>query len=363
MKKQALLWIVLACLVSSCSKRELTNEGNAVKTIVFNKEVATPIAESSFLIHKKEIPLQTIDKSLLAGYPAMAIDREDLFIYNKYKPQVVFRFGMDGLFKNTIGRIGNGPEEFTEYYDIYLNKKNKQVEILTNAGMYNYQYDGQFIRKTEQSIPALSFAIAQDSIYWLHTGNNDWYSPHKLFKTNERFTTLTGYLEDGSRTLPTVEINFGKESYLTYRESLHNQLYRILGNTITQSYDVKFPGMEIPKSLLQSDPMEMLPQLAKLNYAMVSAYFENKDFLFLCIMENREHDEIHFYYWITDKRNQNEKIIEVEQVTPDSYLLSPQFLTENNLLYFIGYPNEHPDDVVNPDANPSVFLIDLEKIF
>lgn len=362
MKKILSFCILTTCLLSSCIEKKQTNDNSFVNTIIFQKEKAIPVAETSLFTSKKEIPLQTTDSTLIAGYPSIAIDQDNVFIYNKNKLQKIFCFGLDGQFKNNIGNVGGGPGEYMEYYDLYLNKKKKQVEIITDAGISQYMYSGQYINRINNSIPAFSFAIEQDSIYWLYMGKNEGYSPYKLFKTNNLLTDPIGFFNEESRILPSIEYTFGKESFLTYRESFKNQLYRIKGDTIIQTYDVKFPNMEIPKSLLQSDPMELLPQLAKLNYAMVRAYFENKDFVYLLVTENRETNEPHFYYWIIDKRNQKEKIIELEQVTPDSYLLSPQLLAEDNLLYLIGYPNEHLNDDVNPEANPSIFIINLEEI-
>lgn len=350
-------------LIKQLYKNKQTNESSSVKTIVFHKEAAIPVAKTSLFTSKKEIPLETTNSTLIAGYPSIAIDQDNIFIYNKNKLQTIFCFGLNGQFKNNIGSVGGGPGEYMEYYDLYLNKKKKQVEIITDAGISQYMYNGQYIKRINNSIPTFSFAIEQDSIYWLYMGKNEGYSPYKLFKTNSQLKDPAGFFNEESNMLPIMESTFGKESFLTYRESFNNQLYRIKGDTIIQTYHVKFPNLEIPKSLLQSDPMEMLPQLAKLNYALVRSYFENNDFVYLLVTENREPGKSHFYYWIIDKKNQKEKIIELEQVTPDSYLLSPQLLTEDNLLYLIGYPNEHMEDTVNPDANPSIFIINLEEIF
>jgi hypothetical protein len=232
-----------------------------------------------------------------------------------------------------------------------------KVEILSYHMIRQFSYDGTFLNQLHMDIPAFSFVHAND-FYWFYTGNNHAYSPYRLFRTDHTFTSVRNYLTDHSNMLPLTDTNFGQGAGVTFRESLYNKIYRITGDSLVLSYTIKFPGMEIPSAIHEMQPMEVVEYLKQSHYASIRCYLENQAYTYLLILENKSDEPPLFYHWIIDKNNRRETIIKSEMIR-DSYLLSPQLLTEDNQLHFIGYPVENENEQVNPELNPSIVIVDI----
>jgi hypothetical protein len=78
-------------------------------------------------------------------------------------------------------------------------------------------------------------------------------------------------------------------------------------------------------------------------------------------MVNKGKEMPDIYQWIINKDNGHETIVQTNLVM-GSYLLSPQLLTADNLLYYIGYPIENGGEEVTTDANPSIVMIDISDV-
>lgn len=356
MKKYTYLFIAVIFTLCSCSKEKTEVSG---KKFIFDKNECIPFAQSTMFKNKKEILLETNNEILIPGYSSLLMD-DGFFIYSKNHGGSILRFDLEGRYLNKIGDEGAGPEEYTGLSDISLNASQKEIQILAYNGIYQYTYEGNFITKKACEYPASSFFCSNQGNYWLYVGNNIDFS-HKLIRTDGKLHSTGNYLEAQSNRLPIVENNFGKgKDYTTFRESFNNQLYIIENDSITPSYLIQFPNLEIPASAFSMDPMELLPFLKQNSWAMVQCYLENKKYIYLQIKENDpvENKNI-FYHWIIDKESNDYSIIRQNNVTADSYLLSPQLLTSKNELIYFGYPIENENESANAEMNPSIFIIDL----
>lgn len=76
-------------------------------------------------------------------------------------------------------------------------------------------------------------------------------------------------------------------------------------------------------------------------------------------MEYKAGDVAGFYYWIINRKTKEEKIIRLNNVFPEFYGLHPQFLTEGNSLYCLGYRKESGLYKINTN----IYLLDLELLF
>ena len=83
----------------------------------------------------KYIPLETNDSVLLGNKAYIAYgDSNDIFIKNN---KLIYRFDTNGRFKNTIGRIGNGPGEFNLIQNISVNRYIKEIYLYV-GNIYNF---------------------------------------------------------------------------------------------------------------------------------------------------------------------------------------------------------------------------------
>lgn len=357
MKKYTYLLFLSVLILCCCSKEKTEVSG---RKFIFDKSKCISFAQSTMFKNKKEILLETNNEILIPGYPSLLMD-DGFFIYSKNQGGSILRFDLNGRYLNKIGNEGVGPEEYTGLSDISLNVTQKEIQILAYNGIYRYTYDGDFLEKKACEYPAASFFCSNNDNYWLYVGNNIDFNTHKLIRTDSKLNSTDKYLEIKSNMLPIVENNFGKgEDYTTFRESFNNQLYLIENDSLNPSFLIQFPDLEIPSSIFSMDPMEIIPFLKQNSWAMVQCYLENKKYIYLLIKENDpiENKSI-FYHWIIDKETNDYTITRQNHVTPDSYLLSPQLLTNNNELIYFGHLIERENDSINTEINPSVFIVNL----
>lgn len=95
------------------------------------------------------IALETPENGLIpksdTRVESISIAGDNIFIVSLNK---VFRFSRSGKFLNTIGAMGNGPQEYVTLIDVVINR-NKEEVIFYDGGrqaLIVYKYDGTFVR-------------------------------------------------------------------------------------------------------------------------------------------------------------------------------------------------------------------------
>ncbi|MDH6313569.1 hypothetical protein M2137_002359 [Parabacteroides sp. PFB2-10] len=367
MKKVLFILFVLALF--SCKKANTSQGGKtdsaAVTTLKFNPKKFVSIYDTPFFEKKKVVTLEVSDESLVAGYPSLFQDETHFYIYTPNQPAPVLRFDKKGHFVNAIGAIGEGPAEYVLCSDVLYDEKEKLINILTDVKIKQYKPDGAYQQSIDHDLPASTFVKdEQDDCYWFYIGNNSMYSPYKLFKRNFRTGTVEKYLYEESQLFPMIENNFSKCGTTTFRETFNNKLYHIANGQLTERFTVDFGSLSLPAFIHQEDPMSVLDKLNNTHYATIRGFYENDNYVYLLISEKTKEDPIPFFYhWIIKKENNTSLLIkQVKHLSEESYLFFPQFLTDDDDLYFIGYILEQEEALGNPEENPSIVSINLKEL-
>ena len=358
-RTNSLFLLLLLIFTGSC-----TNEKNTDEFDLLFPEESVSFEQSDLFKNKRIIPLETQGEFFVGGYPSLLLD-EDFFVYSRLQEGEIFCFDKQGKFKHTIGKVGPGPEEYTEPTDVCLDKKEKCVEVLALNSICRYTYDGNFIEKIPIDYPAFSLYKGDDKSYWLYIGNNKAYSDHKLFKVNRATRRVDEYLDAHPNLLPLSENNFHKSgAYTTFHESYNNRVYRIEQDSLLQTHAVSFKELNLDLSNVPQDPMALITHLKQTHYATLRCYLENDDYIYIQVFENIPNEkEGNFFHWFINKQTKKQTVVKQPQnISPDSYLYAPQLLTANNELYFIGYPLEKESDVADVNENPSVIILSISGV-
>ena len=358
LQKSAFLFLL--CLICSCSSQKKSNEVD----LCFPKENIISFSKSNLFKNKTVIPLEINEEAMIGGYPSLLWDGS-FFIYSRSAGGTVLRFDKNGKFMQTIGKEGNGPEEYVELTDVCLDPSRHSIDILSLNAIYRYTYEGAFVKRIPIEYPAFSFYGEDDGCYWLYIGNNKSFSDFKLFKIDTASGKEEQYLNTDMDLLPISENNFHKSGdYTTFHESYNNDVYQIKDGSFIKTHTVSFNEMNLNLSEAPRDPMDFVTYLKQKHYATIRCYLENKTYVYLQTFESiPDNKKGRFYHWFINKKTGKNTVIEQPQdIAPDSYLYAPQLLTEEDLLYFIGYPLDTKDDVVNPDENPSVVIINISQL-
>ena len=356
---QLCILVMFFSLFTGCKEKK---EIIAEREYTFRKEKAVDLSESDFFANKTIIPLATCENSLIHRNPNVKKAGENLFIYHSGLAYLILRFDTNGNFINQIGSIGNGPNEFTAINDIIINEEKSVVEVLADNSIFSFSFDGTPIKSERLAIDGVwTFTFAND-YYWFYTGNNTEYSTHRLVQTDKEFNIINGYLSDKSNMLPMMEYNFKQSPYHTFRETFYYNMYSIQGDSLSLLHTIKFPDMKFPSDIHNLPPMEVVQTLRNSHYATILCYLENDNFIYFLISEHDSNAPATIYHWIINKKSNQEKIIKIDLIE-GSYLMYPQLLTDDNLLYFLGYPIENKNEETDPDENPSVIIINISENF
>ena len=96
----------------SCqSKSEESEKGRVIHVDIEPQEVAV----EDLFDRIEVVPLETNDSSLIYFIYNSCVSDSDIYVQD-FRAMVVYRFGADGKFRNRIGRIGQGPGEFSLAY-------------------------------------------------------------------------------------------------------------------------------------------------------------------------------------------------------------------------------------------------------
>jgi len=352
MKRVLFLIATIVMIFISCNNNE---EQSPSFEFCSNKSVKCDIIEKGFVSDVTlDLENELADFSLIQLF----FNDEDIFISSLTD---VIRFGKNGTFKNRIGKIGHAAEEYTEMVDCCIDPSGNVFEVLGPNSIYKYDIMGNFISKTSLPIPATSF-VKTDKYYWFSTGRNG-YDKFSLFRTDHMLKDTQKYIEAEGSSLPIKEKNFGKGTYLTYKESFTHDVHKITNGNVELDYRFRFAGLEIPKGMFDGDLMTVVQKLSKQKYAMIHTYLENDDYIFMLVQQYNKgmEEEPVNYWWIINKQTKKDIVINIPVDEMEIYG-DPQILSDKNILYIVGFPYILQKNDDNEASNPHVLGVNISKI-
>lgn len=358
MKKYKYLAVSILILLSCTSPNNKNDQLHY--TFNKNKEEIIILENENMLPIKNIIELQFSDSTIIDKNPIIIPSNDTFLVYSKNTSSTVMVFNSKGKFLNHIGMIGNGPGEFPEIEDVSINKIESNIEILSRNSIYKYTNEGKFIEAINVEFPISSFTIDNLGNYWIYKGNNKVSDNYKIYKLNNHMKISKKYLPQDSDLLPMIENNFSKSNYITFRESLNNQLYTIQNGELKESYTIDFGNYSLPSNTHENK--DIISTLKKSDHCIIKNYLENNKYIYLQIILNRTNRMMpEIYHWIINKYTNKEFLfkLDTDKIPFESYLYYPQYLTSNNHLLFMGFMTTQE---INYEKNPSIVEINLNDL-
>ena len=148
-----LIIILLGMFIISCGSSR-----NAHADIIqMPKNVDKIMVMNDLFDNFEFIPLETSEQSLFGHIDRIAIHNDKFYILDKAITRRINVFHSNGKFSHTIGKIGEGPGEYTKIEDFTLDEKNDQIIVLSYPSIiYRYDLNGSFIERKKIS----------DDLFW-----------------------------------------------------------------------------------------------------------------------------------------------------------------------------------------------------
>lgn len=124
MKNTFILFLVaLSFVCSSCNRTPSVEEPDVLKVEL--KE--TPVSVSDFFSKVEVIPLETSDSCLLARILRVRVSGDTTYIltqdYPTFRHITLMAFDKKGNYLRSIGRVGQGPGEYSQVYDAVISEQ------------------------------------------------------------------------------------------------------------------------------------------------------------------------------------------------------------------------------------------------
>lgn len=152
MKKHLFYTLLMLISLTGCNaakanpEAEEVEEGLPVINLSENVKEVSTLNLSDAAERVEIVKLETTRQSLISDIEHIQVTNSDIWITH-YKDQYVYRFSRDGKFKNRVGKIGQGPEEYTRLSSFWIDELSKEVYILSSVyGVKVYDYEGHYIR-------------------------------------------------------------------------------------------------------------------------------------------------------------------------------------------------------------------------
>lgn len=350
--KYTLLATLATALFISCSQNE-----NREIDYVFDKSKA----KNCEMIEKcilEDVCLDMGDDAAKFTLPQLFLSGDDMLVSSM---DDVLRFGKDGKMKNRIGEVGRAAGEYVEMLDWCLDPSGEHVEIMDTKSIYSYDLSSKFVSKQPLPISAVAF-VKTSQHYWFATGRNG-YDAFTLFRTDHQLGDIKKYNEAEAVPIPVKEKNFGKGTWLTYKESFTHDVLRIEDGEPSLAHRFSFKGLEIPEGMFTGDMMDMIRKMSKQPYAMIHTYLENDNLVFMLVQEYRKglEEEPVNYWWVIDKEKQEDVVLSIPEEYMDMYG-NPQTLTGKGVLFLVSFQNPQQDADSSDTYSPHVIKVDLTNI-
>ena len=308
--------VFLSCQSNKKQQTDIVEEAEELPVINLSQNIERcefiPLSEA---VEKIDIVfLDNSDKALFAEINQIEVTETDIWI-SAFRDQRIFRFDRNGKFLNKVGKVGQGPGEYTRRAYFGVNDQEKKIYIMsTVSGVLVYDFEGNFIEKLSslgmdglynssgdfkfiqyvgnfflsQSLPVLKPSISNpvDSLWTVALVDNS-FNKKKLYKNPahigleiqivENGGENTGWKNQWVETTPVISDFYLDEFTLKYPDTDTIYRYDIATETFLPQYAIS--SNEDKGSY--GDTHQLYRKRSDLNYFAIRNYWPSKDFIYL----------------------------------------------------------------------------------
>ena len=367
--------IIVISLLSACSSPIRNKENAFIYSYADLKEHSTTVVYSSELLTSplEYVELEMTDNSLVGYIERIVVN--DSLIYIKSDGSIHL-FDRNGKFRNSIGRVGQGPKEVISIFDFAVDAENQEVYILDLQGqkINVYKNDNTYLR----SIPCKEEGIFRHAemykgevcLTYMNLMGNEVYKFRSMDKEGKtrctsandvKFESLQPFAVSDCKTMQQAG------NGLLIRQNFNDTIYTYLPekHEVTVRYAFDFGHLKLSYEWLRD--LDTFEKHAG-SLAYIPDITETNEFIFVdMVVSNRKEK------YIIDKKTETyiqpqhlEKGLYMEEGT---HYFWPKYYTNGTIIDFLStdYLLENKDKIVhsqlksivermNEESNPVLVL-------
>lgn len=245
-----LLFIIVSC---ENTKIKLNDSYSDSVYIILNDKESLDL-DKKYVTFIDTIRLETNDNSLLRMISRICVDDDLYFIFDESLSKI-FLFDKEGNYVNHIYKVGQGPGEYSQLSDIYVDTIEKQIVLLCNrpGKIMFFNYDGEFIKEKYFNILYTQIALDNQYIYMNNPFNSELENSQIIILNKEG--KVVSY---GLPMLPNPGINlmapgntFTKNSTINCVRRFDNSIYELNNGIVNQRYNIDFKQRNLPENIFE----------------------------------------------------------------------------------------------------------------
>lgn len=186
------LLFLFAPLLQNCGEKKDGDFESYIKTIEIQSDFLSGDALEFHVEILDTINLEAPGNPALTGFQDIAFAPDFIIVVDIR--QGILKFDHEGNFLHTIGEMGEGPEEYTMPYAIYLDEKGNSILVADwiKRVVISYDLDGNFIASS-QRLPGIPISLynENDSLLVIQEGEFDSNTaPRQVLISAMDLTTL-----------------------------------------------------------------------------------------------------------------------------------------------------------------------------
>ncbi|KYG78778.1 6-bladed beta-propeller [Roseivirga echinicomitans] len=270
--KQFILFLFILLVAFSCSKNTTKKESESVVVTddfkSYRLDIDLPVERFSDLIESVElVRMEETDNSLLSYIYAIDHTKGEL-VFTSGREDDVFVFDLKGNFVRKINRKGEGPEEYLDITDLWLEGDTLVIYSKNQLTVKRYKLDGDFIRSERLPLSPghiysynggyameMNYRLINDSLRFRYATLDKDLKPDGMYLTvdnrlsvglalstnavvpykdgvtlHRAMSDTVHYLSDKGFT-PLLHLNFGNDWYWKESRDVTEQFVSEMGNT------------------------------------------------------------------------------------------------------------------------------------
>ena len=257
MKPYNSVLIISAIVCFLSCKKAITNNSIGAEEIVIDVQHQEALSLDSIIKEVRFVRLETVENNFVGNISQLLIADSFLVVVDSRFAKSIQVFDMKGKYKNSIGRIGQGPEEYVELSFVCLSSIKDQVVVLDKmqGKIIYYSIHGQYDHSEPRTIPCniFEFFLCGNKAY--HTGS--WgstelgqYKDSALVVTNNKDSIHYGscyeFYKDGQFAHKMKQSLWKFQDEIYFSPSFSNIIYLVTDSMVIPKYKINIASNGMP---------------------------------------------------------------------------------------------------------------------
>ena len=243
--KKCFYLLLLTWILAACSSQTKETKNNVLKASLKETEVSLKDLFSRIEV----IPLETNDTALMDHVHRIRKVNNKYYILNEDYPGFTYInilvYDAEGNFLHTIGKKGQGPEEYPWLiYDMDIDAEKDLVYMMSPSGMlYLYRTDGSFVRKMNMPegliYHGLQFLNSNQLLSW--AGGTDIDNDAMSVLDADSAKQIKGLWRDhNDPNWDIIEFTYAYQDKIYFTPSIDRQVYEVTSDSLRIAYEWDF---------------------------------------------------------------------------------------------------------------------------